>query len=76
MAEKSKRTHQQIGKASKAKGARLSLKLLIILEITVIRKHAERLSMQVKTMVRLTLRGFPDYGLSVNIRKRCSFIHG
>lgn len=54
----------------------LSLKLLIILEITVIRKPAERLSMQVRTMVRLTLREFPDYGLSVNIRKRCSFIHG
>lgn len=76
MAGKTKRTPQQIGRASKQKGARFELKLPIILEITVIRKPAERLSVPVRATVRLMLREFLDYGLNVNIRKRCSFIHG
>lgn len=76
MAEKLNVHASRLAKHPRQRERGLSLKLLIILEITVIRKPAERLSMQVRTMVRLTLREFPDYGLSVNIRKRCSFIHG
>ena len=76
MAEKTKRTHQQIGKASKAKGARFELEIAHYFRDNGYPEACRTHSMLVRTMVRLMLREFPDYGLNVNIRKRCSFIHG